>query len=117
MKNEKKNATNKTAQRITDWDCDLFAGGKYDPVLKDNAYKIHMRLTINSVSPTDYGSYKCVSRNSLGDTDGSIKVYRKYNCGISALKIFFSLHRISTTSRNSHCLVELIRRGIPRNKF
>ncbi|KYM99871.1 Protein CEPU-1 [Cyphomyrmex costatus] len=50
-------------------------GGKYDPVLKDNAYKIHMRLTINSVSPTDYGSYKCVSRNSLGDTDGSIKVY------------------------------------------
>ncbi|XP_071643521.1 limbic system-associated membrane protein isoform X2 [Temnothorax longispinosus] len=52
-------------------------GGKYDPVLKDNAYKIHMKLTINSVSPADYGSYKCVSRNSLGDTDGSIKVYRK----------------------------------------
>ncbi|KAL0117667.1 hypothetical protein PUN28_008817 [Cardiocondyla obscurior] len=50
-------------------------GGKYDPVLKDNAYKIHMKLTINSVSPADYGSYKCVSRNSLGDTDGSIKVY------------------------------------------
>ncbi|XP_011698601.1 PREDICTED: protein CEPU-1 isoform X2 [Wasmannia auropunctata] len=50
-------------------------GGKYEPVLKDNAYKIHMKLTINSVSPTDYGSYKCVSRNSLGDTDGSIKVY------------------------------------------
>ncbi|XP_050466542.1 neurotrimin-like isoform X2 [Cataglyphis hispanica] len=52
-------------------------GGKYEPVLKDNAYKVHMILTINSVSPTDYGSYKCVSRNSLGDTDGSIKVYRK----------------------------------------
>ncbi|XP_050466541.1 neurotrimin-like isoform X1 [Cataglyphis hispanica] len=50
-------------------------GGKYEPVLKDNAYKVHMILTINSVSPTDYGSYKCVSRNSLGDTDGSIKVY------------------------------------------
>lgn len=54
------------------------AGGKYEPVLKDNAYKIHMKLTINSVSATDFGSYKCVSRNSLGDTDGSIKVYRKY---------------------------------------
>ncbi|KAL6445016.1 hypothetical protein ACFW04_002146 [Cataglyphis niger] len=50
-------------------------GGKYEPVLKDNAYKVHMILTINSVSPADYGSYKCVSRNSLGDTDGSIKVY------------------------------------------
>ncbi|EFN88308.1 Neurotrimin [Harpegnathos saltator] len=50
-------------------------GGKYEPVLVDNAYKIQMRLTISSVSPSDYGSYKCVSRNSLGDTDGSIKVY------------------------------------------
>lgn len=67
------------------------AGGKYDPVLKDNAYKIHMKLTINSVSPADYGSYKCVSRNSLGDTDGSIKVYRKYNYGVSSLKFFSAL--------------------------
>lgn len=54
------------------------AGGKYEPVLVDNAYKIHMKLTISSVSSSDFGSYKCVSRNSLGDTDGSIKVYRKY---------------------------------------
>jgi len=45
----------------------------------DNAYKVHMKLTINSVSPSDYGIYKCVSRNSLGDSDGNIKVYRKYN--------------------------------------
>jgi len=48
-------------------------------VLVDNAYKVHMKLTINSVSPSDYGIYKCVSRNSLGDSDGNIKVYRKYN--------------------------------------
>ncbi|XP_012535855.1 neurotrimin isoform X1 [Monomorium pharaonis] len=61
-------------------------GGKYDPVLKDNAYKIHMKLTINSVSPTDYGSYKCVSRNSLGDTDGSIKVYPISNSNSNSTK-------------------------------
>ncbi|CAL7951303.1 unnamed protein product [Xylocopa violacea] len=50
-------------------------GGKYEPILLDNAYKVHMKLTINSVSPSDFGSYKCVSRNSLGDTDGTINVY------------------------------------------
>lgn len=66
------------------------AGGKFEPVLKDNAYKIHMTLTINSVSQADYGSYKCVSRNSLGDTDGSIKVYRKYNHAALRFKNFFS---------------------------
>ncbi|XP_012270472.1 neurotrimin-like [Orussus abietinus] len=51
-------------------------GDKYEPVLMDNAYKVHMKLTIRSVTSLDYGSYKCVSRNSLGDTDGSIKLYR-----------------------------------------
>ncbi|XP_021923930.1 neurotrimin-like isoform X4 [Zootermopsis nevadensis] len=51
-------------------------GGKYEPVLLDNAYKVHMKLMIRAVGPTDFGSYKCVSKNSLGDTDGSIKLYR-----------------------------------------
>ncbi|GLH09351.1 Lachesin [Gryllus bimaculatus] len=51
-------------------------GGKYEPVFLDNAYKVHMKLTIKSVSIGDFGSYKCVSKNSLGDTDGSIKLYQ-----------------------------------------
>ncbi|KAL2734019.1 neurotrimin-like isoform X1 [Vespula squamosa] len=55
---------------------DIFiSGGKYEPILLDNNYKVHMKLTIHSVNTSDYGSYKCVSRNSLGDTDGSISVY------------------------------------------
>jgi hypothetical protein len=53
-------------------------GSKYEPVLLDNAYKVHMKLTIRAVAPSDFGSYKCVSKNSLGDTDGSIKLYREY---------------------------------------
>lgn len=55
-----------------------FSGAKYEPVLVDNAYKVHMKLMIKSVSASDYGSYKCVSKNSLGETDGTIKLYRKY---------------------------------------
>lgn len=54
------------------------AGAKYEPVLVDNAYKVHMKLTIRAVVAADYGSYKCVSKNSLGETDGTIKLYRKY---------------------------------------
>ncbi|KAL6445018.1 hypothetical protein ACFW04_002146 [Cataglyphis niger] len=92
-------------------------GGKYEPVLKDNAYKVHMILTINSVSPADYGSYKCVSRNSLGDTDGSIKVYRKCNYSISHLKFlpfFYAAERERERERdsgnefhNKRCLAKL----------
>ncbi|RZB40954.1 I-set domain containing protein [Asbolus verrucosus] len=36
-----------------------------------------MKLTIRSIGPQDYGNYKCVSKNSLGDTDGTIQVFGK----------------------------------------
>ncbi|GLH05912.1 Uncharacterized protein GBIM_11459 [Gryllus bimaculatus] len=62
-------------RRFTDGSDVYVAGGKYEPVLLDNAYKVHMKLTIKSVGAHDFGSYKCVSKNSLGETDGSIKLY------------------------------------------
>lgn len=55
-----------------------FLGKRFEPINVDNAYKVIMKLTINSVSQNDFGSYRCVSKNSLGDTDGSIKLYREY---------------------------------------
>jgi hypothetical protein len=53
-------------------------GKRFEPSEIENAYKVVMRLTINSVSQNDFGSYRCVSKNSLGDTDGVIKLYREY---------------------------------------
>ncbi|EDS32325.1 conserved hypothetical protein [Culex quinquefasciatus] len=52
-------------------------GGKYEPVLIDNAYKVVMKLSIKVVSQADFGSYKCIAKNSLGETDGTIKLYSK----------------------------------------
>lgn len=59
------------------WLSYVLSGGKYETELIDNAYKVRMKLTIRSVTEKDFGAYKCVSRNSLGDTDGSIKLYRE----------------------------------------
>lgn len=33
-----------------------------------------MRLRIRQVGPKDFGSYRCVAKNSLGETDGLIKL-------------------------------------------
>lgn len=41
-------------------------------------YKTHMRLTINNIQQTDYGTYKCMAKNPRGETDGSIRLYSKY---------------------------------------
>ncbi|XP_043259046.1 lachesin-like [Colletes gigas] len=41
-----------------------------------NGYEITMRLTIYSVRPHDFGSFRCVATNSLGETEGKIKVYK-----------------------------------------
>lgn len=55
-----------------------FLGSRYEQSLSHNAYKVHMKLFIRSVGEEDYGAYKCISRNALGEIDGTIQVYRKY---------------------------------------
>lgn len=54
------------------------SGGKYETMLVDNAYKVAMKLLVKAVGPSDFGSYKCVAKNSLGETDGTIKLYSKW---------------------------------------
>ena len=34
-----------------------------------------MKLTIKNLSAGDFGNYRCISKNSLGETEGSIRVY------------------------------------------
>ncbi|XP_042896244.1 neurotrimin-like [Parasteatoda tepidariorum] len=38
-------------------------------------YKVHLNLYISSLEPEDYGSYTCVAKNSLGETEGTIRLY------------------------------------------
>ncbi|CAH1176500.1 unnamed protein product [Phaedon cochleariae] len=49
---------------------------KYVPEIIEDGYKVHMKLRISSLGPKDYGVYKCISKNSLGDMEGTINVYR-----------------------------------------
>ncbi|XP_065335873.1 lachesin-like isoform X4 [Cloeon dipterum] len=50
------------------------SGDKYEAVSTDDGYKKYMMLKIRNISRKDFGSYKCVAKNSLGETDGLIKL-------------------------------------------
>ncbi|XP_063911540.1 neurotrimin-like isoform X2 [Zophobas morio] len=52
----------------------IISGDKYEAVSMDNGYKKYMMLKIRRVNKSDFGSYKCVAKNSLGETDGVIKL-------------------------------------------
>uniref|UniRef100_A0A336LSY5 CSON003513 protein n=1 Tax=Culicoides sonorensis TaxID=179676 RepID=A0A336LSY5_CULSO len=48
---------------------------KYVIDYNENSYRAHMKLTIKSLAGADFGNYRCISKNSLGETEGSIRVY------------------------------------------
>ncbi|KAK7078959.1 hypothetical protein SK128_016868 [Halocaridina rubra] len=51
---------------------------KYYYETYDTVYQIHMKLTIFNFSRNDNTTYKCVAKNSLGETEGDIKLNEIY---------------------------------------
>ncbi|CAG4970704.1 unnamed protein product [Parnassius apollo] len=52
----------------------IISGNKYLTLLSDDSYSRIMKLTIRKVSSKDFTSYRCVAKNSLGETDGFIRL-------------------------------------------
>lgn len=42
-------------------------------------YRYDLVLTIHRVQPEDYGSYKCVTKNPLGETEAMVKLFGMYD--------------------------------------
>ncbi|KFM65269.1 Lachesin, partial [Stegodyphus mimosarum] len=55
----------------------------YEPSDLPASYKTKMKLLIRDLRPQDFGSYTCVAKNSLGETEGTIKLYEKPRLGIA----------------------------------
>lgn len=49
-------------------------GDKYETMTEDRGYSKSMKLKIKNISHKDFGSYKCIVKNSLGESDGVIKL-------------------------------------------
>lgn len=50
---------------------------KFAVSISDNVYQVSMKLMIADVQQEDFGTYKCIAKNSLGSTEGVIRLYGK----------------------------------------
>ncbi|PBC34966.1 Lachesin [Apis cerana cerana] len=57
----------------------ILSNEKYTTSIMENSYRAYMRLTIRNLQAGDFGNYRCISKNSLGETEGSIRLYGKMN--------------------------------------
>nr|XP_012141767.1 PREDICTED: lachesin isoform X3 [Megachile rotundata] len=53
----------------------ILSNEKYTTEITENSYRSYMKLTIRNIQKEDFGNYRCISKNSLGETEGSIRVY------------------------------------------
>ncbi|XP_071516419.1 lachesin-like isoform X2 [Panulirus ornatus] len=53
----------------------IVADERYEPIVAESSYKVYMKLRIRRVEPQDFGTFRCIAKNSLGETDGAIRVY------------------------------------------
>lgn len=45
--------------------------------INNSYYSVQMKLTIRHFHKADLGGYKCISKNSIGDAEGNIRLYGK----------------------------------------
>ncbi|KAI9552050.1 hypothetical protein GHT06_022387 [Daphnia sinensis] len=61
-------------------------------------YQTQMSLHIHQVEPQDIGHYKCVSKNSLGEAEGSIRVYEMLSTPPPSKQIDGRLTSVTTST-------------------
>lgn len=56
----------------------IISNDKYQMTeINSSAYSVQMRLVIRNIQKSDLGGYKCISKNSIGDAEGNIRLYGK----------------------------------------
>lgn len=54
--------------------------------IKTSVYSVQMRLVIMNLQKHDLGGYKCISKNSIGDAEGNIRLYGEFRWNRKAKK-------------------------------
>lgn len=67
----------------------MLQGGTYESIIVDHVQRIVMRLTLRPVTKRDFGEYKCIAKNAMGETERSITLHRKAGGDLFLLYILY----------------------------
>lgn len=59
-------------------DTEFVQGGTYESITMENVFKVVMKLVIRPTASTDYGEYKCIGKNSQGESERIVRVQREW---------------------------------------
>lgn len=46
--------------------------------IENSMYAVQMTLVLRKTQKSDFGGYKCISKNSIGDAEGTIRLYGEF---------------------------------------
>lgn len=64
---------------------------KYETDVLESVYRIIMKLRIKDLTTSDYGHYRCIAKNYLGETEGSVELYGEFK--IYATNVYLNVLR------------------------
>ena len=70
-------------------------GKRYKVKSYGKSYITKVSLTIRNIKETDFGTYLCVAKNSLGESDGTIKLSGNYFQSVKT-KLSYTTIKINT---------------------
>jgi AAA+ superfamily predicted ATPase len=66
---------------------DYVLGGNLDSITdNDGVYRVVMKLQVKVQKLSDFGVYKCVAKNALGNAEEIVRILRKYKQPIKKLE-------------------------------
>ena len=81
----------------------LCSDDKHEIVTVDTGYKVYMKLHIRNIERSDIAEYRCVAKNSLGHSDGSISLYgNNHSNNLKYVTLILFRGGASNTTNNIH---------------